>query len=68
MYVDWNTGHDSYLDMYLMAHCKAGILANSTFSYWAARLCQRKEIVYPAQWIHASYGIPDMFEDHWIGI
>lgn len=34
--VDWNTGDESFIDMYLMSNCKFMILANSTFSYWAA--------------------------------
>ncbi len=67
-YVDWNTGHDSYLDMYLMAHCEAGIMANSTFSYWAAKLVKKKDIVYPAQWSRSEYGVPDIFESDWIAL
>ena len=67
-YIDWNTGYDSYLDMYLMAHCKAGIMANSTFSYWAARLVRQKDVIYPVQWSRSQYGVPDIFEPDWIGI
>ena len=66
--VDWNKGLDSYLDMYLMAHCKAGIIANSSFSYWAARLVQKKIIVYPQKWVNGSDAYPDFFEDYWQGI
>ena len=36
--IDWNSGRDSLLDMQLMAHCRHNICANSTFSFWGARL------------------------------
>ncbi len=62
--VDWNKGLDSYLDMYLMAHCKTGIIANSTFSYWAARLVQRKFIVYPKKWVNGTGAYPSIFENY----
>jgi hypothetical protein len=37
-YVSINRGSDSWKDMALMARCKANIIANSTFSWWAAWL------------------------------
>lgn len=36
--VDINHGKDSFYDMYLMSLCRANICANSTFSFWGARL------------------------------
>ena len=37
-YVDWNNGKNNFYDMMLMSHCKHNIAANSTFSFWGARL------------------------------
>lgn len=36
--VDWNRGDDSFYDMQLMSGCHHNICANSTFSFWGARL------------------------------
>lgn len=36
--VDINHGEDSFYDIWLMSRCKHHICANSTFSFWGARL------------------------------
>lgn len=36
--VDWNHGRDSFYDCWLMSKCRHNICANSTFSFWGARL------------------------------
>lgn len=49
--VDWNKSADSWQDMYLMSQCKAMILANSTFSFWAAQNNKNKPVVLcPTKW------------------
>lgn len=66
-YIDWNTGKDSFLDMYLMSHCKAAIIANSSFSFWGAMLGTKKTIVVkPSKWIGDD--VPPIFPNEWKSI
>lgn len=52
--VDWNTGKDSNIDMRLMSACRINIIANSSFSWWAAYTNPRKDkyVIAPKTWIH----------------
>lgn len=34
LFVDWNTGLESYCDMQLIGHCKHAIITNSSFGWW----------------------------------
>jgi hypothetical protein len=47
-----NSGSSSWKDMFLMSKCKNQIMANSTFSWWAAWLNNNidKTIIAPTQW------------------
>lgn len=53
--------------MYLMSQCKGNILANSTFSFWGARLGKNNIVVYPKKWFN-TMAAPNIFPSQWIGI
>lgn len=59
VYIDWNTGKNSYRDMQLMTYCKGLIIANSSFSWWGAFLNQRQDncIIAPKRWKNAKYDL-----------
>lgn len=52
---DNNVGDQSFIDMYLMSQASHLIIANSTFSWWAAYLNKNaKAVVYPSGFHHIS--------------
>ena len=57
MFVDWNSGDQSFRDMQLMTHCKHGIITNSTFGWWGAYLIQNpnKITISPLAEINTTY-------------
>lgn len=52
--VDVNRGKDSFYDIWLMSRCRHQICANSTFSFWGARLNGNKDKVVIRPWIHKN--------------
>lgn len=65
--VDWNTGEDSIFDMQLMSKCKHNICANSTFSFWGARLNQnaKKLLIRPLKHDNYEEVTVSQMHDHW---
>lgn len=57
VYVDWNRGFDSYKDMQLMSACRHNIIANSSFSWWAAWLNISTDniVIAPSRWQNTEY-------------
>ncbi len=67
--VDWNKGSDSFYDMMLMSRCKHNICANSTFSFWGARLNPHRDKIMIRPSIHKNTQVcvPEVMRDLWQG-
>lgn len=68
VHVDPQSDRRDAEDMHLMAACRAHIVANSTFSWWAAWLDPRadKRVVAPARWFaDASKDTRDLIPQSW---
>ena len=67
IYVDGNYAENAWQDMYLMSQCNHNIIANSSFSWWAAWLNQNseKKVFAPKRW-WASLEDDDVVPESWI--
>lgn len=67
--VDWNRGEDSFYDMQLMSCCKHNICANSTFSFWGARLngTAGKIMIRPSIHKNTQVCVPGQMKKLWAG-
>ena len=69
IYVDFNSGINSWQDMYLMTQCNHHIIANSTFSWWGAWLDKHtnKVVVAPSRWF-SFMGHDEIVPPEWIRV
>lgn len=70
-FIDWNKGEDSFRDMQLMSLCKHIIVANSTFSIWAAWLNSNstKIVIRPKDFFSdITYKTDHYWPDEWVSI
>jgi tellurite resistance-related uncharacterized protein len=67
-FVSHNTDATDYEDLRLMSLCKHHIIANSSFSWWGAWLCQNpdKKIIAPKQWYRIDIDTRDLLPAEWI--
>ncbi len=67
--VNINSGKDSFYDMWLMSRCKHNICANSTFSFWGARLNPNEDkiMIRPSVQKNTQTFVKKDMEDWWQG-
>jgi hypothetical protein len=68
--VEGNSGGNAWKDMYLMSICKHHIIANSSFSWWAAWLNDNSEklVIAPQKWFASEdpyYDTKDIIPASW---
>lgn len=67
--IDWNHGKNSFYDMMLMSRCRHNICANSTFSFWGARLNPHEDKIMIRPSIHRNNQVrpPERMKELWQG-
>lgn len=67
IFVNQNSGYDSWMDMYLMSQCQNIIIANSTFSWWSAYLSHAHIVICPTRFINDDNS-GEIYPDAWVRI
>lgn len=60
-----------YIDLLLMSKCHSLIMANSSYSWWAAYISNSNQVVYPNKWFGpglAHTDVRDMYPPDWLRI
>lgn len=67
IFIDWNFGETSYIDMFLMKECKHNIISNSTFCWWSSWLNtnEGKITISPSKWTN-NYQDNNLLLEEWI--
>ena len=55
---------DTLDTLHLMAGCRGGICANSSFSWWGAYLGRREIVTMPRKWINNGNETPDVYHEN----
>lgn len=69
IFVDYNTKENSWIDLFLMSSCSHTIIANSSFSWWAAWLNANpnKMVIAPKNWFaNTEKSTNDLIPPQWI--
>lgn len=68
-FIDYNSGIDSWKDLVLMSMCKHNIIANSSFSWWAAWLNKntQKIVVRPNLYSNSGH-TENVYCDDWLSV
>lgn len=64
----YERSNNDYLDFSYMAGFERFIIANSSFSFWAAYLSGSKEVIAPSIWVNTEYHTEDRLPSSWIKI
>ncbi|WP_428658815.1 alpha-1,2-fucosyltransferase [Runella sp.] len=67
----FSEGNSAHEDLWLMAHCRHHIIANSTFSWWGAWLNPRpdKIVIAPQKWFSTErFNTQNLLPEAWIGL
>lgn len=69
IFVDYNNNENSWIDMLLMSSCSHNIIANSSFSWWAAwlNMHSKKTVIAPKNWYaNSEKNTNDLIPPQWI--